>query len=163
MTTEAEDLLQSGTAAPPLVLSDERVSRLPEPVARYLHLTNTVGKAIRAVRLEQSGTMRMTPTAKWLPFTAVETMSVDPPGFIWEAQFRPSRFASFFVADMFVNGQGRLRVKAYNLVKMTDARVRNSIKANWCAIWPRAFGYRRCGYRIGSRGMPSAPAWRPRP
>jgi len=53
----------------------------------------------------------MSPGAKWMPFTAQETIEATQSGFCWDARFGGGRWGSYVVTDAYSGGHGRLTVK----------------------------------------------------
>ncbi len=69
------------------------------------------------VTLNQIGEMKLElASARWLPFTARQTMSVTSCAFAWHAGFRPFGYLS--VTDAFENGTGRLDVTALGVIPL---------------------------------------------
>ncbi|MFZ1137868.1 MAG: DUF6544 family protein [Candidatus Sulfotelmatobacter sp.] len=73
-------------------------------------------RRIRTVRTTQSGEMRMSPEARWIPFTADETTHTTRSGFRWEAHLDPGKIGSPTVIDAYEQGHGRLVVKLGRIV-----------------------------------------------
>ncbi|MDM8000694.1 MAG: hypothetical protein QUS33_12080 [Dehalococcoidia bacterium] len=83
--------------------------RLPEPVRRYLNYTNVVGKPwINTVRLRQTGRFRTAPDKPWMPMTAVQFYTTDPPGFLWKARFRIFGLPLLSARDTYKAGHGHM-------------------------------------------------------
>ena len=94
---------------------------MPEPVQQYLRAVGVVGRqSIRTARLEQKGVFRR--GDNWLPFTADQYFTTNPPGFVWQAKVQFLPMLNFSVTDMFVNGHGRLQAKLLSFFKVADAR-----------------------------------------
>lgn len=68
-------------------------------------------RLIKAVRATQEGEMRMSPEARWIPFTAEETIDATRSSFHWEARLDPRKLGSPTVIDAYEGGHGRLAVK----------------------------------------------------
>jgi len=68
-------------------------------------------RAVRAVRIAERGEMRMSPGAKWVPFTADETVDGVHSSFCWNARIGAGRFGFTTVTDAYESGSGRLVVK----------------------------------------------------
>jgi uncharacterized protein DUF6544 len=66
------------------VVTEEMLTDLPEPVARYLRYTGVVGKPFAGtIQLHQKGKMRPPTGGPWMALDAEEHYSVQPPGFVW--------------------------------------------------------------------------------
>jgi hypothetical protein len=111
--------------APPAragVVTEEMLTDLPEPVARYLRYTGVVGKPFPGtVWLRQKGRMRLAPGWPWMPLAAEEHYSVQPPAFVWAGRARLGPLPVARARDMYAGGQGRLLVKAASLWPVVDA------------------------------------------
>lgn len=97
--------------------------QLPVPVAKYLRLALTEGQPfIRSVRLVQTGELRHIGKSQggWMPFEAVQYVSAQPLGFVWDALIRPFSLMQIRVRDAFVDGQGTAQVSALSLVTLAD-------------------------------------------
>jgi len=68
-------------------------------------------RRVRAVRTTEIGEMRMSPAARWIPFTAEETIDATRSSFRWEARLDPGKLGSPVVTDAYEEGHGRLVVK----------------------------------------------------
>jgi hypothetical protein len=106
---------------PGTVITRETVDALPEPVARYLRYSGVVGKsAVGRVRIRQAGRMRSASDKPWMPITAVESYSIDPPGFDWKGTVRFAGFPLIRPHDVYAGGRGRMKVTLAGLVKLWD-------------------------------------------
>ena len=68
------------------------------------------------VHLTQTGRMRTNNAARWMPFTAQQSISVIHCAFGWRARTGPFRLE--WICDTLENGEGKLSVKALGLVPM---------------------------------------------
>jgi hypothetical protein len=68
-------------------------------------------RSVRSARTTESGEMRMSPEARWVPFTAEEVIDATCSSFRWEARLDPSKFGSPTVIDAYEEGHGYLAVK----------------------------------------------------
>ena len=104
------------------VVTEEMLTDLPEPVARYLRYTGVVGKPFPGiVRLRQKGRMRPGPGQPWIPLDAEEHYSVRPPGFVWAGALRLGPLVVVRARDMYAAGTGRMLVKVASLWPVVDA------------------------------------------
>lgn len=104
------------------VITEEMLTDLPEPVARYLRYTGVVGKPFpRIVRLRQKGRMRPGPGQRWIPLDAEEHYSVQPPGFVWAGTLRVGPLPVARARDMYAEGDGRMLVKVASLWPVVNA------------------------------------------
>jgi hypothetical protein len=68
-------------------------------------------RRVRAVRTAERGEMRMSPQARWIPFTAEQFTDARRSSFRWDARLDPGKIASPMVTDAYEEGHGRLVVK----------------------------------------------------
>ncbi len=103
-------------------VSCEMIAPLPEPVRRYLEFSGVAGKPlVRSVTVKQTGRIRQSPEKPWMPFRAIETYSLDPPGFIWQAKAYRGRFPILTVRDSYVEGRGGMRVRLAGIFPIVNA------------------------------------------
>lgn len=88
------------------IVNSVAIENLPELIKNYLIKTSIVGECKNcSITLKQKGRIRSAPGKKWLPFTAVQHMSWNHPGFIWKAKLFP-----ILVRDKYLNGKGEVKV-----------------------------------------------------
>ena len=75
-------------------------------------------RRVRGVKTSQRGDFRTSPAAKWMPFTAEETIDATRSSFCWEARFGGSRITSLAVTDAYEQGHGRLQIKYGGIVPL---------------------------------------------
>jgi hypothetical protein len=98
------------------------LAALPEPVYRYLHYSQVIGKdPAQVIRLKQEGLMRTQPEKAWMPTVAEQYFTVDPPAFLWYARVNAGPLLSFSGRDEFANGHGHMHIKLYSLVTVMNA------------------------------------------
>jgi hypothetical protein len=120
---EALELLVQGQDPGGGVITEARLAGLPEPVQRYLHYAQVLGKMpIRTVRLKQRGAMLLRQGAKWLPMTAEQYFTTNPPGFLWHGTLHPFPLVSVSAKDTYADGHGTLRIKALSFIPLGTAR-----------------------------------------
>lgn len=105
------------------IITDEDLSDLPAPVQRYLRYAGVVGKRpIRIARVAQKGNFRTGLDQPWIPFTAQEAYTSDPPGFIWQARLSVASLTILVVRDHYREGEGRILAKIGGLFSVADER-----------------------------------------
>lgn len=99
------------------------VSDLPPPVRRYFETVLNAGQPyVEQVSLDQEGEFRLGDgKTRWRPFTASQTYTVSPPGYIWDAQIDVFPAASVRVFDAYVGGEGLLRANLYGGIPLASA------------------------------------------
>lgn len=106
---------------PGSLITREMVDALPVPVARYLSYSGVVGKpAVGSVWIRQTGRMRSASDKPWMPITAVEAYSIDPPGFDWKGTVRLGGIPLIRPHDVYAGGRGRMQVTLAGLIKLWD-------------------------------------------
>jgi hypothetical protein len=111
--------LADGAVAPRITEDD--LTRLPDPVRRYLRATGFVGQPqIRNYRLRFRGRIRSGPGARWMPFEADQHSFMDPPArlFLMRARMYGLPVEAF---HRFVEGRATMQVKVAGAVTIVDA------------------------------------------
>jgi hypothetical protein len=120
---ETEALLNAVQSPVGEAITEADLAELPAPVQRYLRYAGVVGKApIRTARVSQSGGFRTAPDQSWMPFTAEENYTVEPPGFIWQARMSMASLPLLVVRDHYRQGEGRILAKIGGLFAVADER-----------------------------------------
>jgi hypothetical protein len=121
VNAEVDDLLQPVAAAEPSVLTEADIAHLPEPVQRWLHYSNVVGKERPVtVRLKQEGEIRLGPDQAWMPFTAEQYYTTDPPSFIWKIDTRMMSVLPISARDRYIDGHGNMNIRVLPLIPVVD-------------------------------------------
>lgn len=125
--TDADDrrsqLLDAASDRADLTYDPDDVVSLPAPVRRYFETVLDEGRPyVRTVRLEQRGQFRLGDAASpWKPLEATQHVTVDPPGFVWDATVRLAPFVPVRVVDAYVGGEGSLRTRVLSALTVADA------------------------------------------
>lgn len=99
------------------------LNELPEPVQRYMEFTGVVGNPwIERVRLKQVGKFRLGPDRPWMPMTAEEFYTTDPPSLIWNARFKVAGLPILSAKDRYESGHGHMFGKLAGLFTVFDVR-----------------------------------------
>ncbi|TVR75408.1 MAG: hypothetical protein EA415_04030 [Sphaerobacteraceae bacterium] len=118
---EISDLFQRTSAAEPAILSEADIEHLPAPVQRWLHYSNVVGRERpETVRLKQEGEIRLGPDEAWMPFTAEQYYTTDPPSFIWKIDTSMMSVIPISGRDRYVDGRGNMTIKVASLIPVVD-------------------------------------------
>jgi hypothetical protein len=93
---------------------------LPVPVRAYFENTLQEGQPyIDSVRLKQDGKLRLgDASSSWRPFTATQHVTVDPPGFFWDASITLVPFVSLRIRDLFRDGNGSAAVSLFGIIPL---------------------------------------------
>jgi hypothetical protein len=105
------------------VFRNDDLARLPELVQRYLANVLTEGQPyVRTVRLQQNGEFRLGDgMAPWKPLSATQHLTIDPPGFVWDARVEIVPLFPVRVVDMYKAGKGARRGRILSSVPVTNA------------------------------------------
>lgn len=106
------------------------LASMPDPVRRYFACALRGDlRIIRVARLESAGTFRRIapgeprgPEEGWMPFTASQTFTTDPPGFVWSARMRMLPLVDVYVRDAYVEGRGSMQAAVLGAVPVVNAR-----------------------------------------
>jgi len=104
-----------------LIVTEEMLSGLPEPVKKYLRYAGVVGSSwIASVRLKQVGKFRQGIERPWMGFRAEEFYTTNPPSFRWNAKFKMAGIPLLKVEDKYEKGHGRMYGKLAGLKTIFD-------------------------------------------
>jgi len=105
-----------------VIVTEEMLQKLPDPVKRYLVYTGVVGKpVVQTVRLKQVGKIRKDAKQPWMNFEAKEYYSISPPGFVWIAYMKVFGLPLIRVRDYYMEGKGNILVKAVSLFTVANS------------------------------------------
>lgn len=105
----------------PRVVSADMLESLPEPVQRYMTYTGVVGKPWPdTVRVKQTGRFRREANQPWMPVTAEQIYTTNPPAFLWKARFKMAGLWLMNARDMYKAGQGHMFGQVAGLFTVFD-------------------------------------------
>lgn len=105
------------------LVTAKMLENLPDPVRRYMDYTGVVGTPwIDTVRLNQVGTFRLGRDRPWMPLTAEELYTTNPPSLIWNARFKVAGLPLLRAKDKYEAGKGHMFGKLLGLYTVFDAR-----------------------------------------
>jgi hypothetical protein len=108
---------------PASVVTEENIASLPPIVQTWLRRSGVVGKpAVFTVHLRQTGAMRTAPEGKWMPVSAEQYFTVQPPGFLWLADVKMMPFVHLAGRDKYEDGKGHMLIKALSLIPVADSK-----------------------------------------
>lgn len=102
-------------------LKKKDIDHLPPIVQQWLigsgvlHKEQTV-----SVRLQQKGTLKTSPTGKWMPFTAQQYFNCSNPSFVWVTKVRPLPMVYLYGRDKLINAQGEMLIKLFALFPVVN-------------------------------------------
>lgn len=102
------------------IISESDISRLPEPLKKWLNNSGVTGKPfISVAKSIQQAEMKMKPgQEKWMKATAVQYSFIDVPSFIWIADVKMNPLLRFSGRDRFVDGKGEMLIKLNSLINV---------------------------------------------
>lgn len=105
------------------IVTQEMLLDLPEPVQRYLTYTGIVGKPrVKTVWLTQTGRFRRAKDQPWMPLSAEQFYTVNPPGFLWKAVVKVAGLPLMRARDTYENGEGHMFARLAWIVPIFDVR-----------------------------------------
>ena len=112
---EIDTLLAAARATDPQPIREPDLQRLPAPVQQWLRYSRVLGsKPPTTVRLRQQGDFNL--GRGWMPFTAEQYFTIDPPGFVWMASFRMAGVLSVFGRDSYRDGVASMDMRVLSLI-----------------------------------------------
>jgi hypothetical protein len=111
-------------------------SDLPAPVARYFRFALSVDPSpvVRAL-ITWDGEMRMKPGADWVPFSATQAFSTEPPAFVWDANIRVMRLVPVRVRDGYRAQQGSMEARVLGIAPVVERRGTPELAQGALARW----------------------------
>ena len=104
------------------VITEADLSRVPDPVQRYLRYTKSVGKPfVTRVDLTQSGKMKLKPDADWIPLKAKQWYEVKETAFEWTGWVKAAPLFYVRAKDHYDNGVGSLKIHLWGFIPMGKA------------------------------------------
>lgn len=132
------DLLE-GVANRPVPVALESV---PSPVARYFAFAlPDDDTGARTVHIRWEGEFRMRDDAGWVPFSATQYFTMDPPGFVWDASIRMLPLVRVRVRDTYAGSSASMLGRIGGLITIVDQshspEFAQSALARWIgeAVW----------------------------
>lgn len=123
LTRDLRARLESARLAPAAIGAAD-ISRLPEPVRRYLGVALPAGsRPVAAADIATEGTFNLSPTGEsWVRFRAQQRVVTRRPGFVWSARMPVPPGLPVLVHDAYVAGEGVLRPALLGVVALGAAR-----------------------------------------
>ena len=105
------------------MITTERLHTLPGLVQRYMQFSGVIGQPwIDTIFLKQTGRFRRAPDQPWMPVTAEQTFTTDPPSFVWNARFKVAGLPMMRARDSYRDAHGHMYGKLAGLINIFDAR-----------------------------------------
>ena len=117
-----------------MVVTEDDLAGLPEPVQRWLRWAEVVGKPYPAtVRVTQVGRFRQSQSGAWMPFTAEEVFTTEPPAFLWKTTMEMLPMVSIVGRDRYVDGRGSIQIGCWAWRRWPMPPDRRWIRGRCCA------------------------------
>jgi hypothetical protein len=118
---EIADLLAARKPLPQIPVEAADLESLPEPVQRWMRASGVVGTAIPSVvRLTQQGEFRLGRDKPWMPMSATQYYTTNPPGFLWHASMEIFPLVSVSGRDRYQAGAGDIEMRVVALVPVAS-------------------------------------------
>ena len=116
----ADAWVEMPAAAPGTPVTEADLDALPEPARRYFRRANVAGKPrISSFSVVLEGRIRNGPADPWMPLVIRQFNRLDNPArVVFLTSVRPPMKG----IDSFLDGRGRMLIKAVDLVKVVDCR-----------------------------------------
>jgi hypothetical protein len=118
---EINSLLADARPADRRRIEERDLAPLPDPVQRWLRHSRVIGTAMpTTVLLRQDGQFQMEGKG-WVPFSAEQYFTINPPGFLWKATFRIAPLVWVAGRDQYRAGQGSIEMRVMSLIPVARA------------------------------------------
>jgi hypothetical protein len=98
------------------IYTEEQIVGLPAPVQRYFRNVLTDGQPyVSSVFLKHDGQFKPALDKEWINIEGEQYFTAEEPGFLWKG-----KTALFTVRDMYISGEGKIKVSLLNLFKVVD-------------------------------------------
>lgn len=118
---EIADLLTARSSEPPGAVAEADLQGLPDPVQRWLRASGVIGTPIPSVvRLTQEGEFRLGADKPWMPMTATQHYTTDPPGFVWNVSMRMYPLVHVTGRDRYFEGTGDIEMRVASIIPVAS-------------------------------------------
>ncbi|PAD76475.1 DUF6544 family protein [Paenibacillus campinasensis] len=120
---EARLLRQAPLPSSFLQPEEDRLRKLPPPVARWLKLTGALDQTpFSSVHIRQKGMLRTQPDGRWMPFLADQHSLLAAPAFIWKAKIRAAPGVAIYGRDLYADQHADMLIKLMGILTAAHAR-----------------------------------------
>lgn len=121
--SRVEELRTAVEARPGESYQSSDVADVPAPVRGYFATVLEEGQPlVHTVELEQRGEFRLGGRdGSWKPMTATQHYTVDPPGFLWDADIKMVPWVPVRVVDAYEFGSGSLRAMLLSALPVAES------------------------------------------
>lgn len=119
-TRNMDKLRHMATTGRSEICTADDLDGLPEPVRDYFtHVLQDRQQYVDSIRLKQEGKLRPGDAdLPWKPFTATQYITVDSPGFFWDARVRLWPLLTLQIGDLYCDGRGNASVSLFGVVPL---------------------------------------------
>lgn len=104
------------------MIDSAAISQLPPVIRKWMKQSGVAGKARpNVIRVAQEGSMRTEPSGDWMPFEAEQFVTIDPPGFVWNARIHTDAYIDIVGRDKYENGKGNMLIKVASLIPIANS------------------------------------------
>jgi hypothetical protein len=108
-------ILENRTATSMFYDLKNNLAGLPQPVRKYLqYALGGRNEPVRAVRIKQSGSFRLSEKDSWTPVTANQLLTLGKPAFVWHARLQPHPYVWTESRDILHEGIGKTEHRLYS-------------------------------------------------
>ncbi len=105
------------------------LEKFPPIVQKWLLNSGIMkGAPIKKVFLKQKGSLKTSPSGKWMPFTAEQWFNISPPSFIWKSDVSMWGPLYFFGRDKLCKGKGSMLIKLNGILPVVN--ITNDLKTD---------------------------------
>jgi len=108
---------------------------LPAPVAHYFAFALGAEAPVRVARVMHAGTFRTRPGGRASRFTSIQTISVRPRAFVWDAAIAMLPVIPVCIRDTYVGGKGGIEGRAGGLVPVVHQSGTPELASGALARW----------------------------
>jgi hypothetical protein len=120
---EIDELLARQVAVEPMVVAEDDLAGLPEPVQQWLRWSGVVDRPMpTTIRLRQEGEFRLGEERNWMPYDATEYFTTDPPGFVWSVTMEMAPMLTVVGRDRYAEGVGDIEMRLLGVVPVANER-----------------------------------------
>lgn len=104
-----------------IIITEEMLESLPDPVKKYFIYAGVVGKKIPdVVRLRQTGKIRKNEQSSWMTIQATQYYCTSNPAFVWNA-YMPGKLLPLVIGrDEYIDGKGSILMKLFALFPVAN-------------------------------------------
>jgi hypothetical protein len=120
---EIDELLARRATVESIVVTEDDLAGLPDPVQQWLRWSGVVGRPMpTSIRLRQEGEFRLGEERDWMPYDATEYFTTNPPGFVWSVTMEMAPLLSVVGRDRYTDGEGDIEMRLLGVVPVANER-----------------------------------------